>query len=86
MNVLEGSGGSEEVVDRGVESPRRPPVLPRPDLRVESSDVEQDGGLLEGDSSLTTWHSVQRIVPGKETILGSYPGSVRLKAVVVAQQ
>ena len=74
MDVLEGSGGSEEVVDRGVESPRRASVLPGPDLGVESPDVEQDRGLLEGHGSLTAWNAVQGIVPKKQDI-GSSHGS-----------
>ena len=59
VDVLEGAGGPEKVVDGGVEALLSAPVLPRPDLGVQSANVEQDGGFFKSDSSLATWDSCQ---------------------------
>ena len=66
MDVLEGAGGAQEVVDGRVEPLLAVAVLPRADLRVESGDVEEHRGLLKGHCPLAAGHAGQGVVPEQE--------------------
>ena len=59
VDVLEGAGRPEEVVDGGVEALLRASVLPCSNLGVETSNVEEDGGFFKGNRSLAAWYSCQ---------------------------
>lgn len=42
-------------------------VLPRSDLRVQSTDIEQNAAFLEGQRALARWDTCQRVVPERQT-------------------
>ena len=66
MDVLEGAGRPQEVVDGAVQAPLAVAVLPRADLRVEGRDVEEHRGLLKGHCPLAAGHAGQGVVPEQE--------------------
>lgn len=54
-----------EGIDGLVEAGQGGAVLPRSDLRVQRSEVEEDASLLEGQSPLVGWDPRQGVVPGE---------------------
>ena len=59
VDVLERAGGPEEVVHGRVEPLLCASILSRPDLSVETTDVEEDRGFFKRNCSLATWHTRQ---------------------------
>lgn len=54
-----------EGIDGLVEAGQGGAVLPRSDLGVQRSEVEEDTSLLEGQSPLVGWDPCQGVVPGE---------------------
>lgn len=54
-----------EGIDGLVEAGQGGAVLPRSDLGVQCSEVEEDTALLEGQSPLVGWDPRQRVIPGE---------------------
>lgn len=63
MDISEGASRSEKSIDRLVESSRGQTILFGSQLRIKRAGIEENRGLLEGDRSLATRHSRQRIEP-----------------------
>lgn len=89
VNVAKGAGGSQEGVDRLVESSGGQAILLGRQLRVERAGVEQNRGLLEGDRTLTARHTRQRIEPlevDPETSVGRKETPLDVIELVVVTQ
>jgi len=62
-NEAEDGGCSQKVIHRAIEPVARPAFQPRPDLRVQSSQVEEDASLFESHGPLSAGHARQGIKP-----------------------
>lgn len=63
MDIPEGAGCPQKSIHRLIETTCGHTILFGSQLRVERTGIEENRGLLEGDRSLTTGHSRQRVEP-----------------------